>query len=102
MLILKPYQETCLEELSRYLTACDRQGPKMAFYEQTGRQYFDVPVLKNLPYVCLRVPTGGGKTLMPAGLMARKDNKPHGAIFTTTAGKSRLSGMDKSSPKIPL
>ena len=66
MLSLKPYQETCLDELTKYLKACDRLGPKLAFYQQTDRQYFDVPVLHNLPYVCLRVPTGGGKTLLAA------------------------------------
>ncbi len=66
MLSLKPYQETSLLELTKYLKACDRLGPKLAFYQQTDRQYFEVPVLQNLPYVCLRVPTGGGKTLLAA------------------------------------
>ncbi|MGA2233547.1 MAG: hypothetical protein ABSH22_21790 [Tepidisphaeraceae bacterium] len=41
------------------------------------------------------------ETLIPTGLMGRKDNKPHGAIFTTAAGKVRLAELDKDSPKIP-
>ena len=38
----------------------------MAFYEQTRREYHHVETLRGLPYVCVRVPTGGGKTVLAA------------------------------------
>jgi type III restriction enzyme len=37
-----------------------------AFHAITRREYLDVPQMPNVPYVCLRVPTGGGKTLIAA------------------------------------
>jgi len=47
-----------------------------AFYNQTGRAYHAVfPHWPGLPYVCLRVPTGGGKTIMAChslGIMGRE------------------------------
>ena len=39
-------------------------GAKKAFVVQTDRPYRSVPQLPGLPYVCLRVPTGGGKTVL--------------------------------------
>ena len=37
-----------------------------AFYAVTGRPFTPPPNLPGLPYVCLRVPTGGGKTILAA------------------------------------
>ncbi len=37
-----------------------------AYYAATGRDFIEVPQLPNVPYTCLRVPTGGGKTLIAA------------------------------------
>lgn len=64
MLQLKGYQERSLETLDQYLRLCVEHGAKKAFVLQTGRPYLPVPNLPELPYVCLRVPTGGGKTFM--------------------------------------
>jgi type III restriction enzyme len=61
---LKEYQQRCLSELEEYLALATRQGAKSAFMERTDRPYQPVAQLPGLPYVCLRVPTGGGKTLM--------------------------------------
>lgn len=75
MLTLKPYQQRCLADLAAYLDAAVGEGGKRAFVLQTNRPYHEVPQLPGLPYVCLRVPTGGGKTLMAAhavGLAAEK------------------------------
>lgn len=66
MLTLKPYQERCLSDLAAYLEAAANVGGKPAFVLQTNRPYHEVPRLPGLPYICLRVPTGGGKTLMAA------------------------------------
>jgi len=37
-----------------------------AFYEQVKRKYNPIKTLEELPYVCIRVPTGGGKTVLAA------------------------------------
>jgi len=64
MLQLKEYQERSLDALSTYFKATCKYGAKMAFIAQTERPYRSVPTLAEMPYVCLRVPTGGGKTVM--------------------------------------
>ncbi len=61
---LKGYQERSLEALANYFRDCTVHGAKKAFVLQTDRPYLPVPKLPELPYVCLRVPTGGGKTFM--------------------------------------
>ena len=37
-----------------------------AFYAMTKRPFVPPPNLDGLPYVCLRIPTGGGKTILAA------------------------------------
>lgn len=65
MLKLKRYQQQVLDELGQYLQlAVAKDDADLAFYEQVRRQYQPVPGLPGLPYVCIRLPTGGGKTLV--------------------------------------
>ena len=64
MLELRHYQEQSLDALKEYLRLTVQHGAKTAFVLQTDRPYRAVPQLPGLPYVCLRVPTGGGKTFM--------------------------------------
>jgi type III restriction enzyme len=68
---LKEYQERSLEALRAYFAECVRVGDAdTAFYSLTrqifslGIPYKPVKELPGLPYVCLRIPTGGGKTLV--------------------------------------
>ncbi len=70
---LKNYQQRSLDALSKYFQNTKRLGDaNVAFYSTTlelmgqGVNYHEVDELPGLPYVCLRVPTGGGKTLMAA------------------------------------
>ena len=72
---LKEYQQRALDVLSQYFRASVRLDARTAF-EQTTREVFgqaipyrDVKELPGLPYVglpyvCIRLPTGGGKTLL--------------------------------------
>ncbi len=67
MLELRGYQRDSLDTLAKYLRLVVQSGnPSVAFYEITERAYKRVsaPRLEGMPYVCLRVPTGGGKTFM--------------------------------------
>jgi type III restriction enzyme len=74
LLTLKRYQQQSLEELDKYLRAARLKGPRLAFEAHTGYGYNAEP-FGEVPCVCLRIPTGGGKTLMASeaiGRMARE------------------------------
>ena len=62
---LKEYQERTLETLTEYYQNCLRlNNANTAFYDLTERPYASVESLPGMPYVCLRLPTGGGKTFV--------------------------------------
>jgi type III restriction enzyme len=67
----KEYQETALDILKTYLETARVHGAKSAFERVTqevgqARTYKALPPLPDSPYICLRIPTGGGKTYMAA------------------------------------
>jgi type III restriction enzyme len=71
MLVLKDYQEWAIDALREYFQECDRtKDANVSFYSVTGKTlkvnnpYHEVKELPGLPYVCLRIPTGGGKTIV--------------------------------------
>jgi type III restriction enzyme len=65
MLELKQYQEQVLDRLGEYFrSAVQLDDADLAFYHMVRRKYQPVPDLPGLPYVCIRLPTGGGKTLV--------------------------------------
>lgn len=82
MVQLKTYQEKVLDSLRLYFQACDElNDADSAFYETTKR--IDIwergipyrPItepseLADIPYICLRLPTGGGKTLLACHTIA--------------------------------
>jgi type III restriction enzyme len=67
---LKEYQQTALDRFRVYLRDVSKIGPdgaNLAFYKATNLPYRQAPVIADgTPYVCLRIPTGGGKTVMGA------------------------------------
>jgi len=93
---LKTYQTASLDALRAYLVAARLLGPKSAFdsMDKTGvrepRPYRPLPGLEKAPYVCLRLPTGGGKTLLAARRRpARKDWSASRAATTRARSSSR-------------
>jgi len=64
-LTLKSYQQAALDSLAAFARSAQLKGPALAFREQSGRPYNAEP-FGEVPCVCLRIPTGGGKTLMAA------------------------------------
>lgn len=77
-MILKNYQDELLTAYEEYLKACRETGdPGAAFAEATlehfghALTYTPLPQSEQTPYVCLRVPTGGGKTRLAAQSIAR-------------------------------
>ena len=65
---LKRYQAEAIAVLRGFLEQARLRGPAEAFHAATGRAYN--PMLGDPPYVCLRLPTGGGKTLLAAEAVA--------------------------------
>ena len=64
---LKEYQRISLERFATYLRDVTQMGANMAFYKSTNMPFRNAPaVAEGTPYVCLRVPTGGGKTILAA------------------------------------
>lgn len=83
---LKGYQSDCLKVLETYLRSAREKGARAAFNESESRpvdkygrraEYAVIPSWSEsaaFPYVCLRVPTGGGKTVIAShtvGVAAR-------------------------------
>lgn len=74
MFELKSYQQKVLDSLRIYLRGCNEEGDAdIAFYEVSHllwgrgipyRAIKEPSELADIPYVCLRLPTGGGKTLL--------------------------------------
>jgi len=71
MLILKEYQQKTLDALRAYCqTTVQLNDADTAYYQLTrdtlgaGIPYHTIAELPGLPYICLRIPTGGGKTLV--------------------------------------
>ena len=77
-MILKQYQDDTLAILRRFLENARLRGPKAAYETITsepeqakrlrgyGGSYEPLLGQEDMPYVCLRLPTGGGKTLLGA------------------------------------
>lgn len=63
---LKSYQQTALDTLTAFAQAAQAKGAARAFGERAGRPYQGEPFGPDVPCVCLRIPTGGGKTLLAA------------------------------------
>ena len=69
---LKKYQTATLDVLRTYLEAARIVGAKPLSKTSTRqacatpRPYRPLEGLETVPYVCLRLPTGGGKTLLSA------------------------------------
>ena len=63
---LKSYQQAALDSLTAFAQSAQVKGAPLAFGELAGRPYKPDPFGPDVPCVCLRIPTGGGKTLLAA------------------------------------
>jgi superfamily II DNA or RNA helicase len=77
MLKLKAYQKRTLDELKEFLTDANKlvagshleseKALKLVFsLKNESEPYKSLPESVNTPYVCIKIPTGGGKTLVGA------------------------------------
>lgn len=77
-MMLKNYQDASLATLRRFFEEARITGPKAAYETLTAEPelaarlrgyaagYKPIKALPDVPYVCLRLPTGGGKTILAA------------------------------------
>ena len=71
---LKNYQKQCLETLSEFLELSRLHNVQSAYNKiqhkryngNNYKPYQPLDQLDKVPYICLRIPTGGGKTLLSA------------------------------------
>ena len=63
--MLKQYQKAAITALDDFCNLAQSKPLSEAFKEVTGHQYLEIDE-STVPYVCMRVPTGGGKTLIAA------------------------------------
>lgn len=72
-LALKLYQRRALDSLERFFEAARLAPPAEAFRQAVDagliEHYKPMPGLPAVPYACLRIPTGGGKTVMGAHII---------------------------------
>ncbi len=80
-MILKKYQFDALEWFEKFLKRCRETGYPRESYAQTTQEWRGMALLyrplrnlETVPYVCLRIPTGGGKTLV-AGMAIERVNR---------------------------
>lgn len=61
--MLKSYQEEAILKLTNFCNDLDKKSISQSFKDITNKQYLEIDNFSN-PYVCIRIPTGGGKTLV--------------------------------------
>ena len=78
-MLLKNYQQAALEKLERFLNECRLFDAKTAFEAVAPEDdnpyakadYIPPQGIADCPHVCLRLPTGGGKTILAARAIAK-------------------------------
>ena len=59
----KRYQTNAIDTLDQFLGLIRKMKPRHAFNEITNTNY-NHEWFGDIPFVCIRIPTGGGKTLV--------------------------------------
>ena len=60
---LKKYQKNTLETLEKFLKEMTVSNPRHAFIYTTDKPY-NSGSFTSIPFICIKIPTGGGKTLV--------------------------------------
>ena len=61
---LKIYQQKSLDKISEFLKDLEKEKPEFAFMHLTKQPYKDEFFGEDIPFICVKIPTGGGKTLV--------------------------------------
>jgi superfamily II DNA or RNA helicase len=90
---LKRYQKTAIETLEKFLTELHKVGLKYAFMGATDAPYHS-EAFGDVPFVCIKIPTGGGKTLVGCHAvetimdMALQDKMDRGIVLWFTPSEA--------------
>ncbi len=60
---LKKYQQNTIDKLKEFLEVLKKEKPEFAFMHATKKPYAE-QFGSEVPFVCIKIPTGGGKTLV--------------------------------------
>ncbi len=60
----KKYQQKTIDKLKIFLKDLDKDKPEFAFMHLTKQPYKDEFFGEEVPFICIKIPTGGGKTLV--------------------------------------
>ena len=76
MFKLKKYQERSIQELESYVEVTKQlesnqiaDSYKIAFIDKTGKPYQTDEPVSVVPFVCIKIPTGGGKTVVACNML---------------------------------
>ncbi len=102
MLTLKIYQQQTLDALTGFFQRCRIEPVAKAFAATTAEQERSAPyqaIFGDTPAVCLRIPTGGGKTLLAAHCIASAasnllDTDAPVALWLTPSDTIRTQTLD--------
>lgn len=61
---LKKYQIKTLDKINTYLKDLEKEKPEFAFMHITKQPYKNEFFGEDVPFICIKIPTGGGKTLV--------------------------------------
>jgi type III restriction enzyme len=79
MFKLKNYQERTLEVLKNYLEQARFKSAEVAYNQLASelnlKPYKPLKNIEQVPFICLRLPTGGGKTFLSANSISIASEK---------------------------
>lgn len=85
---LKKYQQKTLDTIKDYLDTLNKgEDPEFAFLRVKKQPYKDEFFGENVPFVCIKIPTGGGKTLVGCHAVSEvmdsflKEKMGHGIVM---------------------
>ncbi|MEK6855775.1 MAG: DEAD/DEAH box helicase family protein [Nanoarchaeota archaeon] len=61
---LKKYQQKTIDKLKNFLKELEKEKPEFAFMHMTKQPYKEEFFGEEAPFICVKIPTGGGKTLV--------------------------------------
>ncbi|MCL4373225.1 DEAD/DEAH box helicase family protein, partial [Candidatus Parvarchaeota archaeon] len=84
---LKRYQQISLDKLDEFLTSTSSYKPNIAFISITNQPYKTQFFGEDVPFICIKIPTGGGKTFVASHSICEiydnflKEKLGHGIIM---------------------